>query len=333
MISSAGLDAWALLREAARPAPDGWRDLVPMVGTGFNARAGKNVSWLALLEQITRQKGLQKIKLPDGEGIIGNATFVWEAMLCEVAVLEQCKPHIAETRLQQVVADVLLDTYAIGGLTREFAATFLAYRFRDIISFNFDFGMLTEEPTWSEKEARRFDPLRSWARCGNGSRVWYPHGSVRRAQSIQLGVRLYGMQIEQLENARKVFKKSEDRVRQQLIRQGELRDPGTGSALPDERRKLWSAHRQNAESWLAAAMNAPILCVGLGMGREEWPLWWFFNQRERNHARRQIDIPIFVMLRRREADRLRVAADLGRLTLLEYDEYEEGWERLASALL
>jgi hypothetical protein len=312
---------WDRLAEAARPGSDGRRDLVPMIGTGFNARAGESVSWRGLLEKLAGARAAAR--LPDPRGIVGNATFVWEALLCDSAAAENCIPSLAESRLQARVAEVLTATYSIGGITRVYAQKFLDYRFRDIVSFNFDYGLLTSEPRWSGRGADHFNSIHTHARTAGGTRVWYPHGSVRRPESILLGVRLYGMQIQHLEQAREQFKLTEKQLKQHA---------GDRASTDEERRALWTAHRERAESWVAQAMNAPIVCVGLGMGREEWPLWWLFNQRARNHARRKISVPVFVLLPAWEADALRVVAGLAGLTLLTYESYQEGWERLEQAL-
>ncbi|HZS36436.1 MAG TPA: hypothetical protein VFF06_06405 [Polyangia bacterium] len=316
---------WKQLAAAARPRDDGRRDLVPMIGTGFNARAGETVSWHGLLARIAGRRAL-----PDPRALVGNATFVWESLLCGFAARENCNPSIAEGRLQSRVAEVLLETYSVGGITRGFADQFLANRFRDVVSFNFDYGALSDEPRWSHREPERFNSVHTHARTAAGTRIWYPHGSVRRPESILLGVRLYGMQIQHLEDAREQFKLTEKQLKVELGHPGG--HGGERDSTDEERRTLWHAHREQGESWVAVTMNAPLLCLGLGMGREEWPLWWLFNQRARNHARRRIRIPAFVMLPAWEAEPLRVVAELAGLTLLTFDSYDEGWRRLEDAL-
>lgn len=320
-------DPWKQLALAARPRKDGHRELIPLLGTGFNARAGETVSWHDLLTRIAGKRAL-----PDPHAIVGNATFVWEALLCSFAAHENCIPSIAESKLQARVAQVLGETYEVGGITRAFAEQFLAHRFRDVVSFNFDYGALVEEPIWADRGSGKFNSVHSYAHTREGTRIWYPHGSVRRPESILLGVRLYGMQIQRLEDAREQFKICEKELKVELHKRGVLAHPGDRESTDDERLTLWHAHRERGESWVAVTMNAPLVCVGLGMGREEWPLWWLFNQRARNHARRRIRVPIFVMLPEWEAEPLRTVAALAGLELLTFKKYDEGWARLEEAL-
>jgi SWI/SNF related-matrix-associated actin-dependent regulator of chromatin subfamily C len=129
-------------------------------------------------------------------------------------------------------------------------------------------------------------------------------------------MRNYGTYLAELEEARNAHKREERALRQR-------------HAISVD--ALWSMHREQARSWVTVAMNAPLVMIGLGMGREEWPLWWFLNQRARNHAMREDAPPVFVFMRRVESESLRVACSLANLQLLEFESFAAGWEKLLEA--
>jgi FAD/FMN-containing dehydrogenase len=134
--------------------------------------------------------------------------------------------------------------------------------------------------------------------------------------------------LEGMETARRAYKATETALF------GEV-SWGPGQKPPphrpmDEQWRIWAKQRELAHSWVANAMNAPLIFAGLSLGREEWPLWWFLNQRARNHARRNLswEIPTFAILVRKEAEALETAASLVNITLLPVDSYQEAWDRL-----
>jgi hypothetical protein len=88
-------------------------------------------------------------------------------------------------------------------------------------------------------------------------------------------------------------------------------------------------------------MTAPLVFLGMGLGREEWALWWFLNQRRRNLARavgRDRALadrhPVFVLVQASEAARLETAASLAGLTLLVFRDrgFDEAWSRVLACL-
>jgi len=266
-------------------------------------------------------------KLPAPEQTTGNTTLIWERMLFDLAYEGQRHPHQVEGELQRVVARTLRQAYPPGGMTSAFARRFLGLGFRDVLSFNFDQGLQEEGSTWLPG-SRDLDPVTGHCRVGKLARVWYPHGSVKDPSSIQLGLRAYGMLIRKLETARQGYKLAEQEL---------FGEPSRGKPRPRTMKgcwKVWGQMRDLAQSWVATAMNAPLVFAGLSLGREEWPLWWFLNQRARNHARRNLswEIPTFAILVRKEAEALATAASLVNITLIPVDTYQEGWERLFDAL-
>lgn len=316
---------WKWLRQLRKER--GAEGIIPVVGSGFNAQAvGTAFGWRDLLVEIRKRVGLT-FKLPAPQETTGNTTLIWERMLFDLASEHQKHPHQVEAELQRVVAQTLRKFYPPGGVTSAFARRFLGLGFRDVLSFNFDQGLLEEESAWLPKP-NPLDPVTGHCRVGPPVRVWYPHGSVKDPSSIQLGLRAYGMLIRKLETARQGYKLTEMELFGGPRREGRAR-------TMDRCWKVWGQLRDLSQSWVSSAMNAPLIFAGLSLGREEWPLWWFLNQRARNHARRNLcwEIPTFAILIRKEAEALATAASMVNITLIPVDSYQEGWERLFEALV
>ncbi|MFT3766028.1 MAG: hypothetical protein QM820_11000 [Minicystis sp.] len=258
--------SWDELRRRAAERIEGQRILLPVLGAGFNEQAGKGKNWRALLDEIRQQEALD-LDIPAPDDVIGNSTLVWEAMLLELAHKRNLRPEQIERDLQEQVATVLDRAYTVGGVTKDLATRFLGARFSDVLSFNFDRGLHLEEPVWFENDPGHFDPIHSYAKLSDGTRVWYPHGATRDPKSILLGMRKYGVMIHKLEDGRQQYKKLANQLKARMY-------PGVKDDLPaDKRESFWWAHRTEAASWVTTAMNAPLLFIGLGLGREEWPLW------------------------------------------------------------
>jgi hypothetical protein len=306
------MDAWRSFGEwALQKDKRGRHALVPLIGAGFNAQAGVRKSWAELLRDVQRSAGLE-LDLPID--LVGNTTLAWEAMVLEASAASNKSPADAEKRLLRAMALELDRVYAPEGRTRAFAERFLACGFSDVISFNFDRALQVQAPSW-QRVRPRFSTTRTHAQVGD-TRIWYPHGCVSHPDSIHLGMREYGGFIAELERARKQYKLEESALSKRMR----------------SREAVWVAQRVDPKSWLTLAMNAPLVFVGFGLGREKWPLWWFLNQRARNHARARIERPVFAFMQTQEAERLRAAAQLANIQLLTFDSFERGWKRLFRAL-
>lgn len=333
---------WKWLRQIRQErGPEG---IVPAIGSGWNAQAvGTVFGWRDLLAEIRKATGLS-FKLPPPELTTGNTTLIWERMLFDLSYSTGKHPHQVESQLQTVVAKTLRKFYPVGGVTAAFAQRFLGLGFRDVLSFNFDQGLHAPEASWLPKP-KPLDPVANHCKVDGKVRVWYPHGSVCDPPSIQLGLRAYGTLINELETARQGYKLTERELFGEVSPvppppaapalegapkpKAPKRPPPPPRTMSDQWR-TWARHRELAHSWVATAMNAPLVFAGLSLGREEWPLWWFLNQRARNHARRNLswEIPTFAILIRKEAEALETAAGLVNITLLPVDSYQEAWDRL-----
>ena len=329
--------AWRRFEQLARRRDaEGRCVVVPVLGTGFNAQARKRLDWRDLLVRVAHDLGLE-LEVPEGERLVGNTTLVWEAMLTEIAQRSRQKPYRVEAELERHVRATLLVEYPAGGPTRALAERLASARFRDVVSFNFDLGFHATTPAWVREREDRFDPVWDHAiHAESGARVWYPHGSVLDADSLQLGQRKYGLLITELERARRGHKNAEEAMRKALFPR-KRRRLDSDAYNPEEREAVWDAQRPHAKSWVSAAMTAPLVFLGMGLGREEWGLWWFLNQRRRNLARavgRDRALadrhPVFVLVQAGEAARLETAASLAGLTLLVFRDraFDDAWSRV-----
>jgi hypothetical protein len=322
---------WDLFRDwAARTDADGRRVIVPVLGTGFNAQAGAKKDWGDLLRDVQRAVKVH-VDLPEGAGLVGNTTLAWEAMVLALSHARNRKPSEVEDELLEVAADLLDKSYPPEGPTAAFAEAFLSHRFRDVMSFNFDRVLHVEGARWRHA-ARTFSKTRSHLAREDGTRLWHPHGATKWPRSLRLGMRNYGTYLKELEDARSAYKDEEEGLKRRLLPELFVGGRQRRASTAPQRDRLWAAHREVASSWLTVAMNAPLVMIGLGMGREEWPLWWFLNQRARNHARRDIERPVFVFMRRPEAESFRVACELANVQLLTFETFPAGWDRLLGVL-
>ena len=333
--------AWSRFEQLARRRDsEGRAIVVPVLGTGFNAQAKKRLDWRDLLVRVAHDLGLE-LSVPDGDRLVGNTTLVWEAMLTEIAQRSRQKPYRVEAELERHVRTVLLAEYPAGGATKDLANRLASARFRDVVSFNFDLGFHASAPTWVREREDRFDPVWDHAiHTESGARVWYPHGSVLDAESLQLGQRKYGLLIQELERARRGHKSAEEAMRKALFPR-KRRGLDSDAYTAEEREAVWDAQRPHAKTWVSAAMTAPLVFLGMGLGREEWALWWFLNQRRRNLARavgRDRALadrhPVFVLTQASEGAKLETAAELAGITLLTFRDraFDEAWTRVLCAL-
>ncbi len=334
--------AWQRFEALARRRDaEGRALIVPVLGTGFNAQAKKRLDWRDLLVRVAKDLGLE-LSVPDGDALIGNTTLVWEAMLTEIAQRSRQKPYRVEAELERHVRAVLLTEYPAGGATKELATRFASGRFRDVVSFNFDLGFHATLPAWVRESEDRFDPVWDHAiHAESSARVWYPHGSVLDAESLQLGQRKYGLLIQELERARRGHKGAEEAMRRALFPRKRRGGLDSDAYTPEEREAVWDAQRPHAKTWVSAAMTSPLVFLGMGLGREEWALWWFLNQRRRNLARavgRDRALadrhPVFVLTQASEGARLETAARLAGITLLTFRDraFDDAWTRVLNAL-
>lgn len=88
---------------------------------------------------------------------------------------------------------------------------------------------------------------------------WHPHGDIEDYKSLQLGIRKYGMSINDVELLRQRFKQNEK----------------------------FRNNRQDSyvESWYDKLMNQPVIIVGASLSDNEWDIWFAIVNKLRNYGK------------------------------------------------
>lgn len=300
------------------------RLIVPVIGSGFNRwLLGKAVEssvltdWWKLLQEVARVEGL----LPDPAleeklRVCGDASFAWEALVgakvARVVAEENGQSGLpsetrgqsskAENKLLKALAALLKDAERDAAQDVQ-GATARWETFRkavwpnkdaggDLLSLNFSIPGCplpargsrkpSVAPLWRapdgaagvERDGNVAGPLTIPTRVMDGHpRIWFPHGSRLTPSSMVLGTHRYTRSAAYVVDAFKRFKAVERRI-------------GTAGKTGDAR--FHNAHRHESVeklSWVGAAINAPLLLLGVGLARAEVDLWEFLHLRARNHAR------------------------------------------------
>lgn len=272
-------DNWQAFRNSLTFQSEKRLGVIPVLGTGFNRHLLTDlvypdglVDWRELLRGVARGAGVGLPDMaPDGQALIS----AWESMVLQYRSILAAERKTtvqasdAEAALQrEVCAWIRVQTNRLRIDVQEPAASFLG-RFQDVLNLNFDDLLLPQAD--AAVGGTGWSPM---CRVG-GSRVWHPHGTVLRPASLKLGVRRYGMGIHRLELARGRFKKEERKRRP--------------AARNDCEANAHRAADLTCPDWLAAAINAPLLLFGVGLGPDEWLMWWFLHNRARNHAGLKLD--------------------------------------------
>jgi hypothetical protein len=128
----------------------------------------------------------------------------------------------------------------------------------------------------------------------NKIKFWHPHGDIKHLNSMILGLRKYGMQIQHIEKLRKYYKSS-------------------------------SSNKPKYETWLDPLMKQPILILGADMSQNEWDILFALISKKRNRAKLGSDEPIFQMSENHTNSNLRDwAAPISK----EYMSFNDQWNLL-----
>jgi len=275
---------------------------------------------MSILRGVAEEFALARAIRHIDRDVPGQTTLLWDSMLAELAGKptmdgKSWAAHTWEDELRGAVAERLLDDRATVRAARPLVKSFLKLGFEDVLSFNFD-SVLLPDGTSPEPLAERPAAKRAslGARAGDTT-VWFPHGHAVDPSSIVLGARAYGARILAMQ------------------------------AAFDDHAKLTSPRPStNLSSWVAVALERPLLFAGLSLTREEWTIWWLLAQRTRYLARRPSEArPLaFVVARRPEAvanaeqhaafATLSRASELLGVELLEAPDHRTAWRRLERAL-
>jgi hypothetical protein len=257
--------------------------VIPVLGSGFvtqavmegasesGTKSPRPVDWYSLLEGVAREFRCSAATTHIVRDVPGQTTLLWDAMVAELA---QRSPHASahawEAKLRRAVAKRLREDEHTLHLSRGFVQSFLEIGWHDVMSFNFDRALLAGGARPSYATTGRSRRVSLSARVG-GTRVWFPHGHQSDPSSIVLGAHAYGVRIAAMQ-----------------------------AAFEAHARKPAPRPTEALDTWVAAALERPLLFVGLSLTREEWTLWWLLTQRARYLARRPAARrpPAFVFARR-----------------------------------
>jgi hypothetical protein len=268
----------ATLRDLLAKDADGQRSCIPVFGTGLNIQAATLAGyphkddWRELLAKIGARV------LPPGRSIDSlprDQLALWETLLCLWAKKIARYPFKAENELQHLICEELRAQEAD-------SRSFALYRqivnagFRDILSLNFDRRIAQSGVKGSFDSGPSPSPLGSHGESifrhsvvplesGAPTRVWYPHGDVKKAATIKFGVRKYGFYVAVLREY--VFG-----------RDGAWRyHSSSRQHLADAEVKANLLHE--APAWVPLFLTRPLLFIGCGLSPQEWPLWWLLRHR------------------------------------------------------
>ncbi|NUP10835.1 MAG: hypothetical protein HOW73_32730 [Polyangiaceae bacterium] len=285
-------------------------------GPPSSAKRPRPVDWYALLEGVAKEFQCVRAASMIERDVPGQTTLLWDAMLAELAQRSPrtTSAHAWEAKLRRAVARRLREDTVTLELSRSFVDSFLRLGWDDVLSYNFDRVLLTAgaRPTHAASGAAKRASLFAES---SGARIWFPHGHQADPDSIVLGAHAYGVRIAAMQAA---F------------------DSHARKPLPRGARKL--------DTWVATALERPLLFMGLSLTREEWTIWWLLTQRARFLARRpQTRRPAAFVFARRPSSHERLethaafqtlarACELLDLTLLEFSDYASGWKKVRAAI-
>jgi hypothetical protein len=138
-------------------------------------------------------------------------------------------------------------------------------------------------------------------------RIWHPHGDRELAGSECIGLRQYGLNIAEIEVARKDFKKRENG------NGGKKRD------LP-----------MDPKTWIDIVLSNHLIFLGTSLGFAEWDIWFALVNRWRNYAKisnKNFEPKTFVLTTKNHHSRLPT-----QFLRLDAPSYGRGWKRLGDIL-
>ena len=280
------------------------RPLVPVLGTGFNRwlLQGTDASpmltdWWALLRLTARAEGVAPDSRLDARLRHGFApTFAWETLLHEVAAGKKTIGGIEEQALarlagrigaaESLVASRPVVAERVDAFWKALSADG-TYGELDVLSLNFDrlttqawqAKPLTEESDsagteGAPKVSRATIPARHFV--DHSRRVWHPHGHITAPQTMVVGTHRYSRSATHVFEAFRAYRKA-------------IQDAGHDVSKKRDDIAYHNQHRSDTSrfgpgSWVAAALNAPLLLIGVGLSRDETDLWEFLHLRARNHS-------------------------------------------------
>jgi hypothetical protein len=252
-----------------------WEELIFLAGK-LEAFAGMQASVI--------EKSLKKesVKLLNAEAAKEAATYEGHSLLASLAASFAKRPgHIMSLNFDPLILKVFAEcekhrTVAAYGGSKAQAA--------DYSSGNFGGCRVNDRTNLFRRESVVAGAIDSLP-----TQVWFPHGTVKKADTLRLGLRDYGFQPIACHYAFKTFKSWERKVLQGVI-SGPSDTRGYEKLLAalqtmdrvshDEKRAVASA-----DHWVTRFMLSDITIIGAGLAPAETGLHWLIVQRERNLAR------------------------------------------------
>ncbi len=317
-------NAWRLLGEQVK-TPNGVRDIVPILGAGFNSRCGLKDSWGNLLKYVGDRKRIKIVREIIGSSVntTVNTTEKWELMVCEHARSGNMSASDAEKALLKDVKNYCKNANARSESRKNISSEFKNFvnlGFRHIVSLNFDLmhnlglqakviNNKNDKGKYTETLYRHYDETIKEKPCS----LWFPHGDLNKVSTLKLGMMEYGKYIDSIANSIGEYKKYEREVKHKV-------DFASDKDL--DRNMSWT--------WLF--MRQPLLFLGCGLSDAEWTIRWLLIQRKRNFARNeQYKPPVFILADKKSMSKSANYQHFGYHVLL-CDEYEKGWIRIYDVL-
>ncbi len=308
------------------------RVMVPIMGTGVRAHLLAGVpapagatDWSALLAGVAHAAGVA----PPAQQ--GGPTSAFEA------IVHQYRDRYRSNRPLSVVEDDVIrrfvndwtiehvDAWRDHPLVARRREALLDLQSADRIDLCFD-NLLAS----ADSSARRgsFGLLAPETTCvANGTgweRSWHPHGYSRtRKSDLVLGMHRYGRSVAMTLRAFERYMASSRSLGGPPTSIGDMNRHRDGDFFRlDPRRR----------HWLAAAIDAPVVFLGVGLSASEWDLTWFLQMRARVHA----NVPwerrpwTFRLLREGdpEIDQMqRLCPGAPVYDLIVKGEWEQAWEK------
>lgn len=152
------------------------------------------------------------------------------------------------------------------------------------------------------------------------------HGHALLPDSLVLGSHRYGRSVAGSIRAWERFVEREHQWRDR----GPPRSIGEYAAF---RAESYAVLGERERHWLAIAIDAPVLLLGVGLRHEEWDLSWFLQMRARAHANTPPERRPWTFWLTREADvkehrRIFGLVPDGEVYACVGKDWEDAWERL-----
>ena len=307
-----------------------------VIGTGLHKQHLKPnaenplADWGALLKQTAIALGVTvKHALVDHQ----RFAVAWEELILKLAesqLKRSDSPHLLKSaaEIEQQAIDKALSVLARHAWdyprSSRVCSALRSQHVGDIFSLNFDTAWVAPDQLKSDAaNAKQKSNLKWFKEVTNGPRIWFPNGHLGSRERINLGLRKFGLQPGELEQARRSFKqwdvKNNPSSEERLSEQGYLK---LMAQLPLET-------DEPACHWVTHFMLRPLLILGVGLSAEEQGLWWILGQRARNLTKVRNKPPVRILLNMAIMERTErhfwAAEPLG-IRPLWCTDWTEGWE-------